>query len=77
MKEYHNEIKKLDARELRDPGNLLLLVYITAIVCILILGVLWDGAAAMTGEGPGLRLENVRRGELLVPMENGKLQPGN
>jgi Ca-activated chloride channel family protein len=75
MKEYHNETTKNSSSELRDPGNLLLLVYITAMVCILILGVLWDGAAAMTGEETGLRPEDVRRGELLVAMENGQLQP--
>ncbi len=40
-----------DLKELRDPGNLLLLIYVTAMVCILVLGVLWEDAAAMTGTG--------------------------
>jgi Ca-activated chloride channel family protein len=75
MKKYHNEMTKLSPSELRDPGNLLLLIYITAMVCILILGVLWDVATAMTGEEQGLRPENVQRGELLVAMESGQLQP--
>jgi len=61
--------------ELVDPGNLLLLVYITAMVCILILGVMWDAAEAMSGEQTGLRPEEVRRGELLMAMDDGQLQP--
>ena len=60
--------------ELGDPGNLLLLGYITAIVCILVLGVLWDVAAAITEQDEGILPENVQRGELLVAMENGQLQ---
>ncbi len=75
MKEYHNEIMKNSSSELRDPGNLLLIVYVTVMVVILLLGVLWDGAAAMTGEEEDVRPENVRGGELLVAMENGQLQP--
>jgi len=75
MEEYHNEMTKSSSSELRDPGNVLLLVYITAIVCVLLLGMLWDVAGANGGEEePGLRPENVRRGELLVSMENGQLQ---
>ncbi len=75
MKEYHNEIKNNRPSELTDPGNLLLLIYITAIVCIIIVGLLVDVAAAMNGEKEGLRPENVQRGELLVAMENGVLRP--
>ncbi len=73
MKEYQNQIMKHTSSELRDPGNLLLIVYITVMVCVLILGVLWDSAAANSGE-EGVRPENVRGGELLVAMENGQLQ---
>jgi Ca-activated chloride channel family protein len=75
MKEYRNEEKKNGSNELQDPGNLLLLIYITAIVCILIAGVLMDVATATAAEESGVRPENVRRGELLVAMESGQLQP--
>jgi Ca-activated chloride channel family protein len=75
MKECHNEMTKNSANELRDPGNLLLLVYITAIVCVLLVGMLWENASAMTGREEGMIPENVRTGELLVAMDNGQLQP--
>lgn len=75
MKEYRNEEKKNGSNELQDPGNLLLLIYITAIVCILIAGVLMDVATATAAEESGVRPENVRKGELLVAMESGQLQP--
>ncbi|MFN2355638.1 MAG: VIT domain-containing protein, partial [Desulfopila sp.] len=90
MKEYQNSMTKnslngvtdlsnltelSDLKELRDPGNLLLLIYVTVMVCILILGVLWEGAAAMTGAEAGVRPDDVQRGELLVAMENGQLHP--
>ncbi|MCP4338413.1 MAG: marine proteobacterial sortase target protein [Desulfobulbaceae bacterium] len=75
MKEYHNEKKKNGSNELQDPGNLLLLIYITAMVCILIAGVLMDVATATAAEESGVRPENVRRGELLVAKESGQLQP--
>lgn len=77
MKEYHNEMIRNNRSEMRDPGNLLLLVYIMAIVCVVVLGVLWNSEAAIsatTGEQEA-RLEEVRRGELLMIMENGQLQP--
>ena len=74
MEEYQNE-KKSGSNELQDPGNLLLLIYITAMVCILIAGLLMDVATAAAAEESGLRPENVRRGELLVAMESGQLQP--
>ncbi|MGB3210640.1 MAG: marine proteobacterial sortase target protein [Desulforhopalus sp.] len=73
MEEYQDETTRKESSELRDPGNLLLLAYVTALVTVLVFGVLWDGAAAMTGEEQGLRPENVRRGELLVAMENGQM----
>lgn len=75
MKDYNNEMTKLDSSELRDPGNLLLLIYIAAMVCIIVLGVMWDVAAAMPAEGTGIRPDNVQRGELLVALESGQLRP--
>jgi Ca-activated chloride channel family protein len=84
MKEYQNRLTKnslsdltnmTDLKELRDPGNLLLFVYVTAMVCILVLGVLWEGASATTGTEAGVRPDDVQRGELLVAMENGQLHP--
>ena len=77
MKEYHDKMTRNNWSEMRDPGNMLLLVYIMTIVCVLVLGVLWDSAAARTAMPveEGVRFEDVRRGELLMTMENGQLQP--
>ncbi len=75
MKQFYNEVKKNKASQLSDPGNLLLLIYVTAIICIVIVGVLVDVAGAMTGEEEAVRPENVKRGELLVVMDNGNLRP--
>jgi len=75
MKDYNNEMTKLDSSELSDPGNLLLLIYIAAMICIIVLGVMWDVAAAMPREEEGIRPDNVQRGELLVALESGQLRP--
>jgi Ca-activated chloride channel family protein len=75
MKECHNEMTKNSSNELRDPGNLLLLVYITAIVCVLLAGMLWEDASAMTHAEEAMIPEKVRTGELLTAMDNGQLQP--
>ncbi len=75
MKNSKNEMTKLDSSELSDPGNLLLLIYIAAMVCIVVLGVMWDVAAAMPAEEAGMSPENVQRGELLVALESGQLRP--
>jgi Ca-activated chloride channel family protein len=90
MKEYQNSMAKnslsgvtdlspltdlSDLKELRDPGNLLLLIYVSVMVCVLVLGVLWEDAAAMTGTEADVSPDEVQRGELLVAMENGQLHP--
>lgn len=75
MKDNMTRNSLSDLKELLDPGNLLLLIYITVIVCILVLGVLWEDAAAMNGTGTEMRPDDVQRGELLVAMENGRLHP--
>ncbi|MGB3221364.1 MAG: marine proteobacterial sortase target protein [Desulforhopalus sp.] len=75
MKDYMTRNSLSDLKALRDPGNLLLLIYITVIVCILVLGVLWEDAAAMNGTGTEMLPDDVQRGELLVAMENGRLHP--
>lgn len=75
MKSNQNELIKIGESELCDPGNLLLLGYISVMICILILGLLWDVAEAMTEADRGVQPKQVRRGELLVAMEDGRLQP--
>jgi len=75
MKEKGSEHKANRPRALLDPGNLLLLGYITVLVCFLLLGSLADSGAAVSEETEGLQPEEVRRGELLVAMEDGRLQP--
>ncbi len=75
MKVFRNEMMKNGSSELRDPGNLLLLIYITIILCIILVGALWDDASAMTGGQEGLVPENARTGELLVIMDDGQSHP--
>lgn len=60
---------------LLDPGNLLLVIYIAAMVCCLLLGGLADSAGAASENTEEVQPGEVRRGELLVAMENGRLQP--
>lgn len=75
MKERGIEQKTSWPGALLDPGNLLMVVYISVLVCFLLLGGLADSAGAVSEDTGGVRPEEVRRGELLVAMENGRLQP--
>ena len=75
MKERTTKLKTGWSSALLDPGNLLLLVYITVMVCFLILGGLTDSEAGQTEENESIQPEEVRRGELLIAMDDGRLHP--
>ncbi len=75
MKEYRSEMMKNSSSELRDPGNMLLLIYISLILCIILMGALWDDASAMSGEQEAMIPENVRTGELLTVTDTGEMHP--
>lgn len=75
MKEKSIEQKTSWPGALLDPGNLLMVVYISVLVCFLLLGGLADSAGAVSEDTGGVQPGEVRRGELLVAMENGRLQP--
>jgi Ca-activated chloride channel family protein len=75
MKNGAIEQKKSWRESRLDPGNLLLLVYIAVMVCFLLAGGLTDSHAAMEEQADGVQPGEVLRGELLVAMEDGRLQP--
>lgn len=75
MKKQDSETRTRKEAGLLDPGNLLLFVYITAILGVLIIGGLSDGHGASLEEEEGFSPEEVRRGELLMAMEGGGMQP--
>ena len=60
---------------LLDPGNLLLIAYITMVVCVLVFGSFLESDAAETTYSDDTLPENVQKGELLMAMGNGRLQP--
>ncbi len=73
MAESCNENKRKN-QGLRDPGNLLVLIYIVVItICWLIGGVV--DAYATEAEEKGVRIEDARQGELLVLGEDRRLEP--
>jgi len=74
MKALCKESKRKKTEALLDPGNLLLLVYMTVIITFLLLGGLLD-AAATVPEEVDFRLDEARKGELLMISEDGRLQP--
>jgi Ca-activated chloride channel family protein len=75
MKKQDSETRTRKEAGLLDPGNLLLFVYITVMLGVLLIGGLSDGyGASPEGEEGGFP-EEVRRGELLVAMEGGRMQP--
>ncbi len=57
-----------------DPGNILIVIYIAVMICFLLLGGLSESGAAETGYGDDIRSEKVKRGELLLTLESGRLQ---
>lgn len=75
MKKQDNETGTRKDTGRFDPGNLLLLIYITVMVGFLLVSGLTDGKAATVEEEKGITPEEVRRGELLVVKEGGILQP--
>ncbi len=60
-----------------DPGNILLVLYVGFVMCITFLALVVDGRAAVSSEErSGLRLSEVRQGELLFAgMEEGLYLP--
>lgn len=58
-----------------DPGNLLLLAYISAMVCFLLLGGFAEAATDGGVDTQLTRFEEVQRGELLMKMDGGSVLP--
>jgi Ca-activated chloride channel family protein len=73
MNQWHKESKRKRTAGILDPGNLLLLAYITLVVCLLIFGSMLDGASA--GEKEDLQPGDIRQGELLISLGDGRSQP--
>ncbi len=61
-------------KELLDPGNLLIILYIAIMVGIVFFGSLSESRGAGFDTNDDIRPDNVKRGELLMAGEDGKLQ---